>query len=440
MAEARRIILPYAPRGPFLAYHERRQRFAVGVAHRRCGKTVATINDQIKRALLTNREQYRAGYVAPFFNQAKDIAWEYLKRFSAPVLRKVNEGDAWVELLNGSRLRIYGADNPDRLRGGYFDDVALDEYADMYPGIWGSIIRPMLADRLGTATFIGTPKGRNSFHDLYERAGNDPEWSRFMLRASETGILSQKELDDARKDMTPEQYAQEFECSFDAAIVGAYYGTEVSAAEREGRIAEVAVDPALLVHTAWDLGIGDSTAIWFFQVAGAEIRVIDHYENHGQALAHYAGVLAAKKYRYGDDWVPHDAKVRELGTGRTRVETLIALGRKPRLVPDHKIDDGINAARLTIGKCWFDAMRCRDGLEALRQYRAEFDEKSRAFKSTPRHDWTSHTADGFRYLCMAWRELAPVAPPKPEKLFTIGEGNQVTMNDVWPKAARRRGF
>lgn len=436
------IILPYEPRAPFLPYHNRAARFFVGVAARRHGKTVATINDQIKRAILTNKERYRAGYVAPYLNQAKDIAWEYLKHFSEPVRRDKNETDLWVELLNGARLRIYGADNPDRLRGGYFDDVALDEYADMYPGIWGSIIRPMLADRLGTATFIGTPKGRNAFFELYNqaRSGDDPEWGTFLIRASieGKGILAQKELDDARKDMTPEEYEQEFECSFDAAIVGAYYGKEIAEAERQGRLRDIMCDPTLPVHTAWDLGIGDSTAIWFFQIAAGQIRVIDAYENHGENLEHYVKVIRAKGYNIqGDDWVPHDAKVREIGTGRTRIETLISLGRKPRLVPSHKVEDGINAVRLTLGKCWFDAPKCKDGLEALRQYKSDYDEKLKAFKTTPRHDWTSHYADAARYMCMAWREVAQPDAGPPVRLFTAGPDNEATFNDMLPASVRR---
>lgn len=233
-----------------------------------------------------------------------------------------------------------------------------------------------------------------------------------MLRASETGILPADELDDARKDMTPEQYEQEFECSFEAAILGAYFGKEIAEAERAGRICDVAYDVALPVYTAWDLGVGDLTMIWFFQVTASEIRVVDHYENHGQGLAHYASILVAKGYSYADDFVPHDARVKELGSGRTRVETLVSLGRKPRVIPAQKIMDGINAARLTIPRCWFDRTKCRDGLEALRQYRADFDEKVKAFKNEPKHDWTSHSADAFRYLAMAWRELT--GDPKPK--------------------------
>jgi len=421
-------IIPYAPRRIFLPYHDRTERFAIGVAHRRCGKTVATINDIVKRAITTTKAHYRAAYLAPYLKQAKDVAWEYLKRYTQPIQGKApNESELYVELINGARIKIYGADNPDALRGGYLDDVVLDEYADMYPGIWGTIIRPMLADRLGSATFIGTPKGRNAFCELYERALTDPDWFTFMMRASETGMLAQSELEAAQKEMTPEEYAQEFECSFDAAIKGAYYGKEIAQAEREGRICDVPHDPSLPVYTAWDLGIGDATAIWFWQAHLNEIRVIDHHEATGESIAYYAKVLHSKPYRYEADFVPHDAKVRELGTGRTRVETMIEHKLKPKLVPGHKVMDGINAGRLIMPTVWFDRDKCKDGLECLRQYRADYDEKARAFKDNPKHDWTSHTADAWRYLAMAYRELTP-EPPKVEK--PIRGLNDMTYDDL----------
>jgi phage terminase large subunit len=207
--------------------------------------------------------------------------------------------------------------------------------------------------------------------------------------------------------MTPEQYEQEFECSFDAAIVGAYYGKEIAQAEREGRIRDVESDQSVPVHTAWDLGFGDSTSIWFFQIAGSEIHIIDHYENNNHPLTHYLGVLKDRGYTYGTDFVPHDAKVRELIAGRTRVEFLSDNGRTLRVIPQHRVEDGINAGRLLVAKptTFFDRTKCAHGLEALRQYRTEFDEKTRAFKNNPRHDWTSHTADAFRYLALGWREL-----------------------------------
>jgi hypothetical protein len=377
----------------------------------------------VRRAVTSGREHGRYAYVAPYLSQAKEVAWEYLKRFAQPIIEDKNESELWVQLLGGSRIRIHGADNPDRLRGAYLDGVVLDEYADMRPSVWGEVIRPMLADRQGWATFIGTPKGRNEFHRITERAKTDEQWFALTLRASETGLLAQGELDDARAEMTPEQYAQEFECSFDAAILGAYYGSHVAEAERAGRITQIDVDPALPIHTAWDLGIGDSMAIWCFQIAPDGLRVVDYIEDNNKALPYYAGLLKAKGYNGGIDFVPHDARAREIGTGRTRVETLTQLGRKPHVVPAHTIDDGINALRVSFGRIWFDAVRCAEGLEALRQYRADYDERLKTFKTTPRHDWSSHGADAARYMAMAWRELRAEKPKevKPTKLIYVAQ-------------------
>jgi hypothetical protein len=425
----REIIIDYAPRAVFRPYHRRTQRWSCIVAHRRCGKTVACINDQLKRAIMLQRPHGRLAYVAPFLAQAKEVAWDYLRRYAQPITRDKNESELWIELLNGARIRIHGADNPDRLRGSYLDDVIMDEYADMRPSVWGEVIRPMLADREGSATFIGTPKGRNEFHAIAERAKADPErWFYALLKASETGILSQAECDEMTRDMTPEQIAQELECSFDAAILGAYFGREIAEAERAGRITDVEYDPAVPVHTAWDLGKGANMAVWFFQIAYNEVRVIDHEEGaHNDALPQLVDILEAKPYRYGNDYVPHDAKAAEISTGRTRIETMVRLRRRPVLVADHKVDDGIAAARLSIPQCWFDATKCARGLEALRQYRAEFDEKTKAFKNIPRHDWSSHSADAFRYLAMAWRAIAkPPEPKKPEPMRGIG---QITVSE-----------
>ena len=226
----------------------------------------------------------------------------------------------------------------------------------------------------------------------------------------------------------PDRYGHIWEGEFATVFEGAYYVRELVDAKDNGRIGTVGIDPLLPVHTAWDLGIGDSTAIWFFQVVGSEVRVVDFYENHGKGLPHYAEVLDAKGYTYGDDWVPHDAKVRELGTGRTRIETLKDLKRKPRLVPDHTLQDGINAVRETIPHCWFDETKTDYGLDALRQYRSEFKEDEAVFQDKPLHDWTSHAADSFRYLAMAWRELKggkkekPAPLPKEIALVEIGPG------------------
>lgn len=409
MAGTQRVVIPYAPRKAFLPFHERKQRWAVMVAHRRAGKTVACVNDLIRAALTEGKQDARYAYIAPQFNQAKDVAWMYLKRFCGVIPgAEFNESELRVDLPNGARIRLYGADNPDRLRGIYLDGVVLDEYADMRPSVWGEIVRPLLTDRQGWAVFIGTPKGRNAFWSVWDQAASNDRWFRLMLRASETGILPADELSDAQGDMTPEQYAQEFECSFEAAILGAYYARELRDAETDGRICSVPVERSSLVHVAWDLGVGDSTALVFCQVVGREWRIVDYYEANGVGLDHYVQVLNARGYTYGDQILPHDVGVRELGTGRSRLEVLDSLGvRNVKVLPATSVDDGINAVRMTLPKCWFDATRCHDLLEALRQYRTEYDDRLKRFKPRPLHDWTSHAADAFRYLCVGLDEYTP---------------------------------
>lgn len=413
MAGTERVVIPYAPRRAFLPFHQRKQRWAVMVAHRRAGKTVACINDLIRAALSDGKPDGRYAYIAPQFNQAKDVAWMYLRRFCGVIPgAEFNESELRVELPNGSRIRLYGADNPDRLRGIYLDGVVLDEYADMRPSVWGEIVRPLLTDRQGWAVFIGTPKGRNAFWSIWDQAASNDRWFRLMLRASEAGILPADELSDAQGDMTPEQYAQEFECSFEAAILGAYYAKELRDAENDGRICPVPVERSALVHVAWDLGVGDSTALVFCQVIGREWRIVDYYEANGVGLDHYVQVLNGKGYTYGDQILPHDVGVRELGTGRSRLEVLDSLGvRNVKVLPATSVDDGINAVRMTLSKCWFDATRCHDLLEALRQYRTEYDDRLKRFKPRPLHDWTSHAADAFRYLCVGLDDF--IAPKRP---------------------------
>jgi len=331
--------------------------------------------------------------------------WDYLKQYGRRVQgARFHETELRCDLPNGARISLYGADDPDSLRGLYFDGVVLDEYAQMDPRVWSEVIRPALADREGWAIFTGTPMGRNSFWTLYQQAKAAPDWRAALFRASETGVLPAAELAAARAAMSEAEYAQEFECSFDAAIRGAYYGTEMAAAEAAGRIGRVACDPRLPVHTAWDLGVGDATAIWFYQLAGREIRLIDYYEASGAGLDHYARELQRRGYAYGEHILPHDARVQELGSGKTRVETLTGLGFRPRVLPSHRLEDGISAARLLLARCWFDAAKCARGLEALRHYRCEWDPRRQAFRERPLHDWASHGADAFRYLAMGLRE------------------------------------
>jgi phage terminase large subunit len=411
------IILPYAPRPLQLETHEAmdRHRFGALVCHRRFGKTVLAVNQLIKAALLCTRERPRFGYIAPTYSQGKAIAWDYLQHYSRPIPgATAHQSELRIDLPNGGQVRIYGGDNPDSLRGLYFDGVVLDEYGLHRPKVFTEVIAPALSDRAGWALFLGTPNGKNQFYEVVQRAkqlhaeGN-PDWHFAEHKASETGYVASSELMLARGAMTEDEYEQEYECSFEAAVRGAYYGKEMAAAEREGRITTVPVDPILPVDTDWDLGIGDSMAIWFSQsLRSGEVRIVDYYEQSGEGLPHYMNVLRAKGYTYGKHWAPHDITVRELTSGRSRLETAAALGLRFEVVPAGSVDDGIHGVRMLLPKCWFDRTRCAAGIDALKHYRKALNAQLNEFKDTPVHDWASHGADAFRLL--AARQEAPRAP------------------------------
>lgn len=364
--------------------------------------------DLIDAALRCTKPDGRFAYISPTYTQAKDVAHLYLKKYTADIPGvEQRESDLSVIFPNHARVRLYGSENYDRLRGIFLDGVVLDEYADMFPQTWSEVVRPALADRQGWATFIGTPKGHNSFWDVHSNALTDPAWYSLVLKASETGILPETELADMRKMLSADLYDQELEVSFDAAIRGAIYRTELAEAEAAGRICSVPYDPAVPVWTAWDLGIGDATAVWCVQLVGKEVHVIDYYEATGEALIHYVAWLDSKPYRYGVDLLPHDAAARELGTGKTREELLRANGRKVRVGAAQSIEDGIEAVKMLLSRCWFDRERTKRGLECLTHYRRDFNDKMGVFKNAPVHDWSSHSADAARTLAMGLRESQP---------------------------------
>ncbi len=375
------------------------------VCHRRFGKTVFAINEMVRGIAQCPLKDPRFAYIAPLYRQAKAVAWDMLKLYTRPIPEvKYNESELRADLPNGARISLYGGDNPDSLRGIYLDGVVMDEYAQMSERLWPEVIRPALADRKGWAVFIGTPQGHNSFFELHEKFKDDPDWYVKTHRASDTGYVEADELEAARKQMSEEQYAQEFECSWTAAIQGAYYGKLLEDAAHKHRIGKVEHDPGLLVETWWDLGIGDPTAIWFAQRNGPQIQLIDYYQATGEPLSHYVRVCEEKAKKGGWNWgdfvFPHDVRQRSLDTGKSRVETLRELGIEAEIVVQHRIEDGIEAVRRMLPNCWFDEMHCRAGIDALRQYRTSYDDKLRTFRLRPVHDWSSHAADAFRYGCM----------------------------------------
>ena len=430
------IKLRYRPRSVFKDFHQRKQRWAVVVAHRRCGKTVACINDLIVKALTEGKADGRYAYLAPYYAQAKSIAFDYLMRFSEPVRVNHNVSELWVELINGAKIRLFGADNADSLRGLYLDGVVLDEFADMKPSIWGAVLRPLLSDRRGWAVFIGTPKGHNQFWDIYSNATKDSGWYVKTLRASQTGLIPQEELDDAKKMQTEDQYLAEWECDFESAILGAFYGKEMRQLTDQDRILDIEYDPMFPVHTAWDLGYSDDTAIWWFQVVHGEIRCLDYHSSNGQPVAFYTGIIASREaergYVYGTHYLPHDARAKTLASNRSIIEQLsdkIAL-KSMKIVPMLSLQDGIQATRLALTRAWFDH-KCEDGIECLRQYQREYDEDKKVFRDKPRHDWTSHGADAFRMLSIAWKEEAKL-PHKDDSITGLFVGKtEVSLNDLW---------
>ena len=289
--------------------------------------------------------------------------------------------------------------------------------------------------------FIGTPKGHNAFWDIYQNATKDPAWFVKTLRASQTGLLAQSELDDAASMMSEDQYMQEFECDFEAAILGAFYGKEMRQLTDEGRITKVWHDPDFKVFTSWDLGFSDSTAIWFWQVVHGEIRMIDYHATNGQDVDYYADLVLNKAaengWEYDTHWLPHDARAKTLASNKSVIEQLamkIPL-KYFKIVPSLSVQDGIQATRLALKRMWFD-YKCEEGIECLRQYQREWDDAKRCFKDKPRHDWTSHGADAARMCAIAWNEAAK-AIERDDKIrgVTVGK-NDVTMNELWDTIQR----
>ena len=378
-------------------------RFTVVVAHRRMGKTVSAINQLVHSALLCDKPSPRLAYIAPTYAQCKRIAWDYLLTYTRPLGAIANIAELRVDFM-GRRISLYGADNPDSLRGIYLDGVVIDEIGDINPTIFSEVVRPALADRLGWAMFIGTPKGNNHFKDLRDRAdkGND-SWKLLEFKASETNLLDAQELASAKVEMGQDKFQQEFECSFNAAVEGSYYGQLINDLEAKHQITTIPRETLSKTYCAWDLGMSDSTAIWVAQVVGKEIRLVDFYENHSQGLDTYVQWLRDNGWSDAVQLLPHDVVVRELGTGKSRQEMLEQAGLEITVVKKLPVADGIQAVRRILPRCWFDK-NVKQGLDALRNYRRNYDEKRNVFFDSPLHDWCSHASDAFRYLAVGLDE------------------------------------
>jgi phage terminase large subunit len=406
------IILPYKPRPQQIELHDKldENRFVVAVCHRRFGKTVAALNHLIKHACNNKQEAPRYAYIAPTFGQAKRVAFDYLLKYTRLLDPIVNISELRVDFLGDKRISLYGADGGgDNLRGLYFDMVVLDEVGDMNFKIWNEIVRPALSDRHGQCLFIGTPKGANHFKELRDRASTEPGWALLEYRADETQLIPAEELKAAEKEMGQAKFAQEFLCSFDSPVEGSFYAALLNQLPAE-RFQDFARDDLCKTFTAWDLGVGDSTAIWVCQTAGKEIRLIDFVENHGVGLAWYVNWIKNNDYTKAEHILPHDVEVRELGTGKSRKESLQDLGLSITVCPRLSVDDGIQAVRRMLPNCWFHP-KTKQGLDALKNYRREYDEKRNVFYDKPLHDWSSHAADAFRYLAVGMNQTSNWSKP-----------------------------
>ena len=403
----------YTPRALQRKIHSSLKRFNVLVCHRRFGKTVLCINELVDRGINNPRRNPQYAYIAPTYKQAKAIAWEYVKEFTRNFPGVTyHEQELRCEIPRGDdkvKIILLGAENPDSIRGMYLDGAVMDEFGQCDPMVWRQVVRPMLSDRLGWAIFIGTPAGQNHFYDLWVRSQKLEKdtnyWYTQIYRASETGVIPKSELKAARMEMSEADYDQEFECSFEASLEGAYYKEQFSQIMKEERIRSVPYQPSVLVNTYWDLGINDNTAVWFAQNVNGEIHVIDHMQENGKDIEWWVKQIKDKPYVFDRHYLPHDGAAREMGTGQTRQERFLHFGLRTEIVPRQNVADGIDAVRRVLPKCYFDAEKCNIGLIALRNYKKEFDGKKGIFKDKPVHDWASDSADAFRQLALVYNPV-----------------------------------
>lgn len=384
---------------------------AVAVWHRRAGKDSLSLNWTATQALQRPGVYW---HMAPTQKQVRKIVWDNIDYQGRRIIDQVfpkelrsgqKDNEMQITLKNGSIWQCVGSDNYDSLVGANPVGVVFSEYSIADPKAW-DYVRPILAENGGWALFIYTPRGPNHGKDMYDMAYNDPNWFAQILTVEDTGVLTPNQVDDERKaGMSDAMIQQEFYCSFSGIVDGSYYGTQIQQLRANNQITRIPHEPTLPVSTAWDLGVSDDTAIWFYQKVGLEIRVLHYYENRGAGIAHYANYLKEKPYSYDTHHLPHDAGHTQMATGTSISKQLQALtGVRCQVSPREQslaAEVGVQAVRDVLPKCWFDYEGCKDGLKKLELYRRQYDDKREVFKDKPLHDFTSHAADAFRELAKA---------------------------------------
>lgn len=379
----------------------------LAILPRRAGKDITALNYVIRRMWNEPGVYY---YIFPTYSQAKKVIWDsmtndgkrVLDYFPKEIVTQMNSQEMKIRMKSKtgdeSLFQLVGSDNYDALMGTNPRGCIFSEYALQDPLAY-QYLRPILTANQGWALFISTPRGKNHLYTLSELAQNSPEWFYYKLTVEDTNHIPLSEIDKERRDglMSEDLIQQEYYTSFEMGVEGSYYAHYMDEMRRKHRIGDVPWENGFKVHTAWDLGVRDSTSIIFFQTIGATVRIIDYYENSKMGLEHYAQILSSKPYLYGTHVAPHDIRVRELGSGMTRIEKARQLGIDFTVASRYDIPDGIEAARSLFSKLWIDES-CGTLIKALENYRQEYDSKRKVYKTTPLHDVHSHAADAFRYL------------------------------------------
>jgi hypothetical protein len=408
-------------------YLEGGGRRAALIWHRRAGK------DEVALHWTACAAMQRVGnywHMLPEAAQARKSMWDAINPhtgrrridgvFPQEMRETTRETDMFIRFKNGSTWQLVGSDNFDSLVGSPPVGLVFSEYPLGDPRAW-AMLRPILLENDGWAIFPYTPRGKNHGWSLRQTAEQEPSWLCDVQSVDDTGVFDKLDLDAERRELIRENgpddgesiFRQEYHVSFEAAVRGAYYARMMEDLDKAGRICGVPCDGAALVHTAWDIGIGDSTAIWFIQKVGRELHAIDFYEGSGLPLSHYAAILKDKGYKYDSHILPHDADAREKGTGKSYLEQLQGMGFRGQIAPSISVDQGINAVRSMLPRFWFDANRCERGIAALRHYRAKYDEERKVLSNAPLHDWSSHPCDAFRMFAVTYRDRP--AEPVPDR-------------------------
>jgi hypothetical protein len=422
----------WAPRRdqqPLWDYLEGGGKRAVMVAHRRWGKDDVALHFTCCSALERPGTYW---HMLPEYAQARKVVWDARdprtgkrridEAFPHEIRRKTREQDMYIELASGSSWQLVGSDNYNSLVGSSPVGIVFSEYAVADPMAW-AYLRPILAANDGWALFIYTPRGNNHGKTMLDFARAEAGWFASVIDAAHSPVFTPETLEQERRELAAEFgetegemiFLQEYYCSFEGMTRGAYYAKQLRAARAEGRITSVPHATGHEVYTFWDLGVDDSTSIWFMQTVGKELRFIDYYEASGEGLTHYAKVLKEQPYVYGDHYMPHDAEVRELGTGTSRKATAENLGIRPVVIVPRAKDtqavlSGIEAGRNIMSQCWFDERKCARGISALEGYRAEYDEVAKRLANHPLHNWCSHGADAYRTFACGFRPKEKSVP------------------------------